>query len=528
MSQPTLSQPMIPLQSASVSTDIPDIAKNISFLLQNPTTVDDRHQVILLAQQMIQMMAALIQEVQHKVDDSDSQNKLSTSNNAVLNVTVPTIMDFAIPTQNRFSAISNTNDLEEDSLIIDENQQGTIKNVREKPPAHKKAKRSAQSTDKNVAKRSNLNASQVDHSYLLQTVNDNNNHDSDENNMDLGDEYNQEDLNDDNTGFQQPRKSQRVPPIIITDDKYTWKKLSEILKTNNIDSCKAQLKGTNTYHLKPETQEQHRLITKLFDDLNIEFHTFLLPADKNLKVVIRHLPPDTSVDEIQQYLIDSNYNVVSVQQMSRRRDGVKEMFPLFLVTLKKTDKANEIFQEQYMFDLKIQVEQYKGRRGTVAQCHRCQNFFHAQANCRHAPRCVKCGQQHLTTQCNAPEGQAPKCVHCQGDHTANWSGCPKRPKKEQRLTTPASKQAEGAKIYESRVIVNKSYASAVKNNQDFSITNQPFAENLQQMISQATTLLQELKTVMQVFQGAGFIEMINFKNSLVANTTPVNQKTQHG
>ncbi|XP_053982766.1 uncharacterized protein LOC128878519 isoform X1 [Hylaeus volcanicus] len=61
----------------------------------------------------------------------------------------------------------------------------------------------------------------------------------------------------------------------------------------------------------------------------------------------------------------------------------------------------------------------------VLQCYRCQGFWHMAANCRHLPRCVRCGEPHSVEFCPRPRNN-PICCHCFGPHHAGYRQCPVR------------------------------------------------------------------------------------------------------
>ncbi|GBP06721.1 Nucleic-acid-binding protein from transposon X-element [Eumeta japonica] len=70
------------------------------------------------------------------------------------------------------------------------------------------------------------------------------------------------------------------------------------------------------------------------------------------------------------------------------------------------------------------------KKGGPGQCHRCQLYGHAAANCHADPRGVKCLVPHWTRKCprTRESGEKPSCVNCLQQHTANYRGCPKAPK----------------------------------------------------------------------------------------------------
>nr|CAD7262757.1 unnamed protein product [Timema shepardi] len=65
------------------------------------------------------------------------------------------------------------------------------------------------------------------------------------------------------------------------------------------------------------------------------------------------------------------------------------------------------------------------QQDSVLQCYRCQGFWHIAANCRHLPRCVRCGEPHSVEFCPRPRND-PVCCHCGGPHHAAYKHCPVR------------------------------------------------------------------------------------------------------
>jgi hypothetical protein len=71
----------------------------------------------------------------------------------------------------------------------------------------------------------------------------------------------------------------------------------------------------------------------------------------------------------------------------------------------------------------ISVETFRAPKEPL-QCKRCQCFGHTQRYCGYAPRCVACGEAHLSGECSTPQ-QRLKCCSCRGNHTASYRGCAK-------------------------------------------------------------------------------------------------------
>jgi hypothetical protein len=68
-----------------------------------------------------------------------------------------------------------------------------------------------------------------------------------------------------------------------------------------------------------------------------------------MKAVIRHLPHNTPAEDISDGLVSLGFDVISVKQMTATRqlpsDGSTTInLPLFLITLPRTTKSQEIFR----------------------------------------------------------------------------------------------------------------------------------------------------------------------------------------
>jgi hypothetical protein len=70
------------------------------------------------------------------------------------------------------------------------------------------------------------------------------------------------------------------------------------------------------------------------------------------------------------------------------------------------------------------------------QCKGCQRFGHTQRYCGYAPRCVVCGEAHISVECSTSQRQL-KCCSCGANHTANYRGCAKWKEARTALTKRA-------------------------------------------------------------------------------------------
>jgi hypothetical protein len=90
-----------------------------------------------------------------------------------------------------------------------------------------------------------------------------------------------------------------------------------------------------------------------------------------------------------------------------------EPLPLFLVTLTRIIKFQEIFKLNSLNDILIKGQLYRGQTGPT-QCYNCQNFDQIWANCKQPPRCLWCGGVQLRKESpeKANTEPTPSCCNC--------------------------------------------------------------------------------------------------------------------
>jgi hypothetical protein len=190
-----------------------------------------------------------------------------------------------------------------------------------------------------------------------------------------------------------PDKTCRPPPIILT---------SSINLIQLQKQLKSVVKGDFEFR---STRNGTRVVTKgmadfeavksYFTSNNLSFYSFYPKSQKPIKAVIRHLPPNTPAEDISDGLVNRGFDVISVKQMTSTRRSSSEgettrNLPLFLITLPRTAKSQEIFKLPSLCHISISVEAYRAQTGLM-QCHNCQQFGHVWANCRQPPRCYGAG-----------------------------------------------------------------------------------------------------------------------------------------
>ncbi|KAL4143312.1 hypothetical protein QTP88_005658 [Uroleucon formosanum] len=211
-----------------------------------------------------------------------------------------------------------------------------------------------------------------------------------------------------------------LPPVYIKDvsdiSSFTSSLLS-ILKPSDF-ICKSI-----PSHLIVRTQfrEHYNLLLTHLMDTDANFHTYQPKVTRPLRVVIRNLHPTTSHEDIIAGLSDLGHHVSNVHNIKRFSD--KTPLPLFFVDINSDTNNLDIYKIQFLLNTKIVVEKPHPRKGPP-QCHICQTYGHTRSYCHYVPRCVKCGEEHLSVSCNKSKDSPAKCALCSGDHTANFKGCP--------------------------------------------------------------------------------------------------------
>jgi hypothetical protein len=94
---------------------------------------------------------------------------------------------------------------------------------------------------------------------------------------------------------------------------------------------------------------------------NLSYFPFFPKNEKPIKVVMRHLPSNTPAQDISDGPVSLGFDVVSVKQMTASHRWPSEgratrNLPLFLITLLRMAKSQEIFKLQYLCHISIWVE----------------------------------------------------------------------------------------------------------------------------------------------------------------------------
>lgn len=227
----------------------------------------------------------------------------------------------------------------------------------------------------------------------------------------------------------------KAPPPLYIQDKSKWTEVSKFCAERRINYTSARSTAQGIRVQVPTTTD-FRDLSRELRGRQIAFHTYSLPEDIPVRVVIRRVPREISTEEILQDLQAQDIPALKVHRLHKARGG--DQYDMVLVICEQTTGPHPIFKIKSICSLTgIKVEKpYKS--SIVGQCHRCQLYGHSQGNCFAPHRCVKCLGAHSTADCPRPKDvtqctEPPSCVLCgQAGHPANYRGCPKAPKLAQR------------------------------------------------------------------------------------------------
>ncbi|GBP24765.1 Nucleic-acid-binding protein from transposon X-element [Eumeta japonica] len=224
-------------------------------------------------------------------------------------------------------------------------------------------------------------------------------------------------------------RGKRTARAISSDESSDEKKQEEhsfqVIQRKHKRSALASTSIILVHTIPNKGSKSQQLLSTILGDY---IASLLRVKERKVKAVLKGIPIEFEIENIKIDLERQGYPVVAVHRM-HRRDGIA--LEIFLIILERCDRAKDIFKKlSNVYGLSGTIVEAPYRRGKPGQCHRCQLYGHAEANCHVQPRCVKCLVPHWTKNCNRnrESGDKPSCCNCGKDHTANYGGCSVAPK----------------------------------------------------------------------------------------------------
>ncbi|GBO99755.1 Nucleic-acid-binding protein from transposon X-element [Eumeta japonica] len=165
--------------------------------------------------------------------------------------------------------------------------------------------------------------------------------------------------------------------------------------------------------------------------MKVAYRTYSLKEERELRVVLKSVSKEFSLDEVKKDLLAQILPVRAVRRVTNRN---RDPLDLVLVSADPSAKDNvkviffKIKTVSSLSGIKVELPH---KRSSPKQCHNCQIYGHSSKNCFRKARCVKCLGDHDTAACtrNKETDGPPACALCNtSGHTANYLGCPRAPK----------------------------------------------------------------------------------------------------
>lgn len=224
-------------------------------------------------------------------------------------------------------------------------------------------------------------------------------------------------------------------------------------------------------------------------------------------MVMRGWHHAASTEYLKEEIERLGFEVRRVTNVISRKDKVP--LPLFFVDLEPNSNNKNIYAIKAVGNGVVTFEAPR-KNNDLVQCHRCQMFGHTKAYCRRVPSCVKCGQDHFSTECKKAANTPAKCVHCQEKHPANYRGCSvyQQLVNRRNVTINRNIRPEPTPINNPAFTTRSvSYAQYANN-----ANPTPFVPESNPMIETIFTVVNEIKTM--------FIEFTNMFKSLFMSMVP--------
>jgi hypothetical protein len=210
----------------------------------------------------------------------------------------------------------------------------------------------------------------------------------------------------------------RPPPIMVQNvAKYDAVRSALLNLIGNNFNCTISSKCVT---IRTNSPSDYRKVISYLKESSAEYHTYQLPDDKAYRVVIRGLHPSTPTELIKSEIEEQfDHKVRSITNVISR---LKVPTPLFFVDLEQNPNNIDIFKISSLINCKVKVEEPRIRH-EIPQCARCQSFSHTKAYCFRQPRCVRCGGNHISSDCTKSRDIPATCANCGNSHPANYRGC---------------------------------------------------------------------------------------------------------
>lgn len=133
-----------------------------------------------------------------------------------------------------------------------------------------------------------------------------------------------------------------------------------------------------------------------FKNNNNQFFTHTLKNEQKIKFVLYGLHPVTT----EELKLELNTYPLEIKKLNIK--NVKfENQTIYLLYFTKASKTqlSELKKIRSLFHIIVKFDYFKNKRTGPTQCANCQSFGHGQEYCFKMPQCMRCGENHKSSQC---------------------------------------------------------------------------------------------------------------------------------
>ncbi|KAI5739525.1 hypothetical protein M8J77_020275 [Diaphorina citri] len=218
---------------------------------------------------------------------------------------------------------------------------------------------------------------------------------------------------------QKNREPKKPPPIKVESND-----VKSITQLANISSGEGKfaIKTVNNSLVKVNCEEEdgYRKMVSALKEHKVPYYTYENKQTRPIRVVAKGLHHMWSEEEIYNDLLAKGYKIEHVSKQLSAKD--KTPLNMFMLSFASDESVDSIYKINRILYNVVEICPLKGSK-LIPQCKNCQEFGHTRNHCNKKPRCVKCGQGHLTTSCVKPKTVRATCANCKKDHPANYRGC---------------------------------------------------------------------------------------------------------
>jgi len=213
----------------------------------------------------------------------------------------------------------------------------------------------------------------------------------------------------------------RKPPPIKIESTHI-KTITSLAEKANVGEANFVIKPINNKIVKVnfENEVGYRNMVTTLKECGANFYTYENKQTRPIRVVAKGLSYQWDEKEVFDFLKTTGYKITNVSKRLSAKD--KSPLNMFTLSFDREENIDSIYKIKTILHNVVEICPIKGNK-LVPQCKNCQEYGHTKNHCNKKPRCVKCGQGHLTATCQKLPQARPKCANCEGDHPANYRGC---------------------------------------------------------------------------------------------------------